>query len=197
MKSFLLGKKIYMRGLHPEELLPGTPYFSWMNDLSLDLFTERTYFPTTPEKMQAYYENAQRHTDTLLLGIFDNETEKHIGNITFTQINMFHRRAFIAYLIGDRSFSGRGIATDANLMLMYYGFNKLNFERIDGGVSNAHAASIRVCEKVGLLTEGKRRNHFYRGGTWYDSILVGAIRDEWMKTHGEAAKECFAELPAI
>lgn len=195
MKSFLIGKNIYIRGLARKEIEEGSPYFSWLNDLSLDLYTERSYFPNTQRQMDAYYDHAQTYTDALLLGIFDNETDTHIGNVSYSNINQFNRNAFIGYLLGDKNFTGRGIITQAVLMVMYYGFNKLNLERIYGGVSNAHGASYRVCEKVGLLQEGVRRKHLYRNGTWHDQLIVGALRDEWMDSHGQLAKDCFEELP--
>ncbi len=195
MKSFLLGQRIYMRELLIEEVTVDSPYFGWMNDLSLDRFTERSYFPTGIDGLIDYVQHAHKHRDVLHLGIFDNASDKHIGNITFNQINWFNRRAFIAYMLGDTEFAGKGIISDAVLMFMYYGFNKLNFERIHGGVSDAHPASIRVCEKVGLLEEGRQRHHLYRNGEYHDNIIVGALREEWMTAFGEKAAACFAEQP--
>lgn len=195
MKKFLLGKRIFLRGLTSSDISEDSPYFHWMDDLSLDLHTERSYFPNTPAKMAAYLERVSHYKDLILLGIFDNDSEKHIGNIAFTDINWFNRRAYIGYLLGDKNFAGKGIVTDANLMFMYYGFNKLNFERIHGGVSSAHKASQRICDKVGLLVEGRHRKHLLRNGQWHDDIIVGALRDEWMESHGERARACFEELP--
>jgi [ribosomal protein S5]-alanine N-acetyltransferase len=195
MRKFLLGKTIFLRGLREDEITPEGPYFHWLDDLSLDVYTERSYFPNTQERMAAYFRQAQAHQDFLLFGIFDNATEKHIGNITFNQINYINRRAFIAYLLGDHEFTGKGVITDAALMLMYFGFNKLNFERIHGGVSAAHPASQKVCEKVGLLVEGRERRYLLRNGVWQDRLIVGALRDEWMKSHGETARERFDVLP--
>lgn len=195
MRKFLLGKRIFLRGLTVADISEESPYSQWMDDLSLDLYTERSYLPNTPEKMKAYFDRANEYKNLILLGIFDNESEKHIGNIAFTDINWYHRRAYIGYLLGDKSFAGKGIVTDAILMFMYYGFNKLNFDRIHGGVSSAHQASQRVCEKVGLLVEGQQRAHLLRNGQWFDDIIVGALRTEWMVSHGDAARTCFDELP--
>ena len=95
--------------------------------------------------MQSYFDRSCENDDLKLLGIVDNETDKHIGNITFQEIDWINRRAFIAYMLGDKDFSGKGIITQAVLMMMLYGFQKLNFDRIYGGVSELHAASIRIC----------------------------------------------------
>ncbi len=194
-KRFLIGRRIHLRGLTRADIAENAPYFQWLDDLSLDLHTERSYFPNTPERMQAYFDRVQQNRDPILLAICDNASGRHIGNITFTDVNWFNRRAYIGYLLGDKTFAGKGIVTDAVLMFMFYGFNKLNFERIHGGVSSAHPASMRVCEKVGLLVEGRHRRHILRAGQWHDDIIVGALREEWMANHGEQARACFEELP--
>jgi len=195
MKKFLIGKRIYLSGLEPKHLLVTEPYYSWLDDLSLDHFTERSYFPNNPSRMQKYYDASCANSNLILLGIFDNQTDKHIGNITFQDINWINRRAFIAYLLGDKSFAGKGIITEAVIMMMYYGFNKLNFERIYGGVSDLHMASKKICKKTGLKIEGRMRNHLYRNGQFSDALVVGALRDEWMKEYETIALEYFEVKP--
>ena len=196
MKTFLLGKRIHLRGLMPDEIQDNTPYFSWLNDLSLDIYTERTYRPNTMENMESYYNRMSHDDDCMLLGVFCNETDTHIGNITFTEMNHMHRRACVGYLLGDKSYAGKGIMTDAVLMLMYFGFNKLNLERIHAGALSLNEASQRVCQKSGMTEEGTQRHYLFRNGEWHDNHLFSALRDEWMETHGDTARECYKELPA-
>lgn len=195
MKRFLVGKRISLHGLRPEDLHTDAPYYSWLEDLSLDEYTERSFFPNSQGRMLDYYNNSTKNSSLVLLGIYDNETGLHIGNITFSEINWLNRRAFIAYMLGDASFGGRGYVTDAVLMMMYYGFNRLNFNRIYGGVSALHGASRKVCVKVGLKEEGLQRQTLFRNGEFSDSIPVGALRDEWMPEFGEQALSLFEVKP--
>jgi [ribosomal protein S5]-alanine N-acetyltransferase len=195
MKKFLIGKRISLHGLSERDMAESSPYYNWLDDLSLDLFTERSYFPNSSARIRSFYEESVQNKSLVLLGIYDNETDKHIGNITFSEISWIQRRAFIAYLLGDKTFAGKGIITDAVLMMMYYGFNKLNLERIWGGVSVLHAASSKICEKTGLKVEGKMRNHLFRNGEFSDALVVGAIRSEWMEDFGQTARNLFEELP--
>ena len=193
MKKYLVGKRISLHGLTEDQL--EDDYYDWMDDLSLDLFTTRSYFPNNMKRMFDYYQHACTNTDLILLGIFDNESGKHIGNITFQEIDWINQTAVIAYMLGDKHFIGEGIIPEACLMMMYYGFNKLNFERISAGVVADHKASQRVCAKVGLDIEGTQRKHFKRNGKRYDSHIVGALRDEWMMIYGKETRELFQELP--
>lgn len=191
MKKFIIGKEISLHGLRSKDLSEDSPYFNWLDDLSLDVYTQRSYFPNNLKRFRSYYEHACENSDLLLFGIYDNQTGRHIGNINFQLINWINRTAFIAYMLGDKEFTGKGITTQACLMLMYYGFNKLNFERIYGGVSEAHLASQRVCQKVGLVEEGRMRKHLLRQGKRYDVITVGALREEWIENFGELARSYF------
>ena len=195
MKKYLIGKTISLHGLTAVDVSEDSPYFSWLDDLSLDTFTERSYFPNNAKRMQSYFDRSCENDDLILLGIFDNETDKHIGNITFQEIDWINRRAFIAYMLGDKDFAGKGIITQAVLMMMFYGFQKLNFDRIHGGVSELHVASIRICQKVGLLEEGRMRNHILRNGEASDILVVGSLRDEWLVSHGDKALQLFTVPP--
>ncbi len=191
MEKFLVGKHISLHSLRPEDLKEDKPYFSWLDDLSLDLYTERGYFPNSEARMEAYYTSAMNNPHIILLGIFDNKTNVHIGNITFSEINWINRRASISYIIGNKNFMRKGLATDAVLMMMQYGFNKLNFERIWAGSSELNIGSIKVLKKSGFKKEGVMRNHLFRNGKHCNVIIFGSIRNEWIIKYGEAAANLF------
>jgi [ribosomal protein S5]-alanine N-acetyltransferase len=187
MRKFLVGKRISLHGLTREQIQTDTPYYHWLDNLGLDLFGERSDFPNNIQRMNAYYETACESRRLVHLGIFNNEDDKHIGNITLQEIDWVHRRAYLGYLVGEVEFSGRGIATD--------GFNKLNLARIWTFISSGNGASLRVAEKAGLKQEGLLRGHSLRKGQRLDSIVVGVLRDEWMNECGERALALFAEPP--
>lgn len=193
MKRYLVGKRISLHGLTQSDISPSSPYYSWLDDLSLDTHTERSVFPNSEKRMESYFRRTQDTHDLILLGIFDNESNKHIGNITFQEINWVRKRAFIGYLLGDKDFAGKGIVTEASLMMMYYGFTKLNFDRIHGSVSEKHTASRRVCAKVGLLEEGRMREHFLANGEPADLIIVGALKREWLPAYGSQSASLFEQ----
>lgn len=57
----------------------------------------------------------------------------------------------------DRSYWGRGLATEGALASLGYGFEKLGLERIISIAHPANAASRRVMEKAGLTFQGETR----------------------------------------
>lgn len=196
MTNFLIGKRISLHGLTEKEIQPDAPYYSWLDDLSLDTFTERSRFPNSEKKMRQYFERAEKRQDLVLLGIFDRQTDTHIGNVTFQEIDWIRGRACMGYLLGDKKFHGQNIATEAVVMFMYFGFAKLNLGRIYTDINENHRASLRVAEKAGLVVEGRLREHFVVNGVPADSIIFGALRHEWMERYGSKALEYF-EIPPV
>jgi RimJ/RimL family protein N-acetyltransferase len=195
MQRYLKGKRISLHGLLPEQLRSDAPYYSWLDDLSLDTFGERSDFPNSPARMESYYSKACANEGLVLMGIFDNATNRHVGNITLQQLDWVHRRGFIGYLVGDKEFTGKGVAPEACLMMMYYAFNKLNLDRIWTTVAAKHSASLRVAEKAGFQVEGRLREHQMRNGERRDMVIFGSLRHEWMRSHGTEALALFAEPP--
>jgi ribosomal-protein-alanine N-acetyltransferase len=193
MQRYLKGKRISLHGLSPADLRADGPYYSWLDDLSLDLFGERSDFPNNTQRMESYYAAACANDRLLLLGIFDNVSGQHIGNITLQQIDWIHRRAFLGYLIGDKAFAGKGIASEACLMILQYGFNKLNLERIWTTVALEHEASMRVAAKAGFQQEGQLRAHQLRNGKRRDMAVFGCLREEWVVSHAVHARALFSE----
>jgi RimJ/RimL family protein N-acetyltransferase len=191
---FLRGKRISLNGLKPSALDANGGYYRWLDDLSLDLFSERSYFPNSPQRMQDYYALSVQKK-LVLLGIFDRASGSHVGNITLQELDWINRRGFLGYLVGEKAFAGRGIASEACLMMLYYAFNKLNLDRVWTTVSAEHPASRKVAEKAGLRTEGCLRQHQMRNGRRADLLMVGALREEWMAERGDAARDTFEELP--
>ena len=69
----------------------------------------------------------------------------------------------------DRQYWGRGLATEAGLALLPYGFRELGLTRIHAGVNAENTASLRVMEKLGfrLVRSGEGG-----GSRWHDFELV-------------------------
>ncbi len=193
MESFLIGNRLTLRGLREQDLKEDAPYFGWLNDLSLDSHNERSAFPNSMDRMISYYQKACKNQDLVLLGIYDNASQKHIGNISIKNINWHSRNGWLGYLIGDHDFHNQGVATEASMMFTYYCFNKLNLHRVCTSVTESNIASIKVLEKSGYQKEGVMKEHMMIGGKARDVMMYGAVSHAWEKTHSEKAKKLFKQ----
>lgn len=96
---------------------------------------------------------------------------------------MPHRRAEIGYWIGV-PYWGRGLATEAAMAVIDYGFRELELNRIVGQVYSMNPASSRVLEKVGMTHEGTLRQHIIRFDALQDVKYYAILASEWLRRGG-------------
>jgi RimJ/RimL family protein N-acetyltransferase len=109
-----------------------------------------------------------------------------VGISTLTQIDWKCRSAFHGILIGHKDAQGRGLGTDSVMATMRYAFDELGLERLDTQIGEFNERSQHVyLEKCGWSFEGQRRRAIYRGGRWYDSLVIGVLRGDYQKLVAE------------
>lgn len=74
---------------------------------------------------------------------------------------------------------GSGYATDAVCTMLAFGFDALGLQRVSAAVGPTNRASIAVVKKVGMMEEGRLRDHVFTNGAWRDSLLFSILRHEW------------------
>ena len=80
----------------------------------------------------------------------------------------------------DRSFWGRGLATEGAVASVRFGFEKLGLERIISIIRPENAASRQVAEKAGLTFRGETR---WRG---VDVVWYTRDRSDWETAQADA-----------
>ena len=74
----------------------------------------------------------------------------------------------------------KGYATEALWIIMRFYFNQLRCQKFNASVYSYNEPSNRLCEKLGLVIEGRRRSTVFADGQFYDEILYGLTRDEFL-----------------
>jgi ribosomal-protein-alanine N-acetyltransferase len=75
---------------------------------------------------------------------------------------------------------GKGYITEAALLVMKFGFERLLLHRIEAGVATENVASIRVLEKIGMQKEGLRRKILPIRGEWKDNFHYAVLEDDFI-----------------
>jgi len=194
VKRFLIGKRVSLHALSEADVADEAPYFRWLDDLSLDRFVGRSRFANNSATHRDWYLKSCANSSLVVLGIFENASDCHIGNVSLKELDWHNRRGWLGYLIGEKEYHGKGIATEAVLMFTYYAFQRLNLHRVHTTVSCGNEASIRVLEKAGFREEGRFRQHIILGRELTDVLAFAALAPEWLQTHAAAARSCFADL---
>jgi len=188
-KAFLRGSKIYLRPLERADL--NETYLGWLNDHEVTQNLEAGVFPSTLQDLEAFYQGVTGSKSEVMFAIADSKSHRHIGNVKLGPINWVHRRAMFGIIIGEKEFWGRGIGKEATRLVVEYGFQRLNLNRIGLGVLATHEAAIRCYQAVGFKTEGRFREEMFCDGTYQDRLWMGLLRSEYesKRTPGRTREE--------
>jgi ribosomal-protein-alanine N-acetyltransferase len=101
-----------------------------------------------------------------------------IGTVNL-EIDPETRSAMLGYAIG-RPWWGQGLATEAALVVLTWGFEVLGLVRIWASTDARHVRSQRVLEKLGMRREAIRvGDHVRRDGMAADEVVYGISRSDW------------------
>jgi ribosomal-protein-alanine N-acetyltransferase len=100
--------------------------------------------------------------------------EQMIGTFTLFHIDLTNRRAEVGYIL-DRSFWGKGYASEALRKMIDYCFTELAFARLEADVDPKNDGSLKLLEKHGFEREGYFKKRWLIRGKWYDSVMFGLL----------------------
>ena len=81
--------------------------------------------------------------------------------------------------IGDEECRNKGLGKEALNLLIDYGFNEMNFYKLQLHVIEYNKAAIKLYESLGFVREGLYRGYIYRDGRRYHMYLYGLFKNEW------------------
>lgn len=172
--KWIVTDEISLQPLRVEDITQN--YVDWMNNEEIIQFTEQRFSQTTQEDVKKFIHDMANNAHSLYLGIF--VSGQHIGSIKLGRINPHHKTADISYIIGDKKYWGKGVASKAIEVMTEIGFAQLGLKKITAGVYEANTGSIRVLEKNGFICEGRTRSQFIVNGQRVDGLIYGKIRPE-------------------
>jgi [ribosomal protein S5]-alanine N-acetyltransferase len=172
----LVGTKVYLRPLERADAAAVVP---WFNDPDVSRFSLR-YRPLTLQEQEQWLEQAGRDERSVLLGIALREDDRLIGTTGFHQLSFKDRGAVFGILIGAKAEWDKGYGSEATRLMVRYAFETLNLHRVTLYVFEYNARAIRTYEKIGFRREGLLRQENWREGRYWDTIVMGLLRDEWL-----------------
>lgn len=140
-------------------------YLAWMRDPEVNRFLESRFsVPEHTQDLVGFIDSVNASPDSLLLGIFLREDERHIGNIKIGPLVMRHARSEIGYLIGDRTAWGKGYATEAIREISRFGMETLGLQKITAGIYETNRGSAKALLNAGFKLEATISSHFICDG---------------------------------
>ena len=148
-------------------------YVNWYNSKEVIKYSDNQYRSFSLNYQITYVDNCSKNEDLELYGIFDKE--KHIGNISLSGLKSYHPTGEISYVIGDTSYWGKGIASEAVNLIIEIASSKHSLHKVFAGVSSKNIASQKVLMKTGFSLEGIRKEHLFYNNEWQDQYDYGLI----------------------
>ena len=152
-------------------------YLNWLEDKRINQYLETRWSQQSINSIQAFVKSMSEDENSHLLAIVHKKSNQHIGNIKLGPINRIHKHADISYFIGEPSFWGQGLATEAIQRVTDYGLNELGLESIHAGVYSGNTGSSKALEKAGYQFQGKFNNQLTGPKGREDHIWYGIWKE--------------------
>lgn len=153
--------------------------YKWFNDSEFLKFYD--YMPPisqTKEEVDKTFSDYEKSEESVVFAIKIKENNQIIGIAGFDDIVKENKVATLFIGIGDKNIRGRGYGKEALNLLLEYGFNELDFYRIQLNVLEFNHAAIALYEKAGFKREGTFREFVLRDGKRYNLFLYGLLKYE-------------------
>jgi RimJ/RimL family protein N-acetyltransferase len=177
---FLIGSTIYLR---PLEKADAPTIATWFNDPEVTHFLRR-YQPLTVAAEEAFLQRISESETDLALAIVVREGERFIGVTGLHFFDLRNRHASFGITLGDKSASSKGYGTAVTRLLVAHAFQTLNLNRVWLHVHEFNPRGLRAYEKAGFRIEGRLRQDTFRDGRYWDTIVMGILREEWQSSAG-------------
>lgn len=179
LNKVLQGAQFYLDAYLPDDVTED--YVNWLNESKVNQYLEARYRKYTLNDEKIYVKDILESDSEMLMAIVAKDTDSVIGNVHLT-VNKVHKRCFIAYIIGNAEYWGRGIATECIRLATKWAFENLDIYRMDGGYYSSNIGSGKAVMRAGYKKEGVRSGYcLLDDGTRVDEIEVGLTRDEYEK----------------
>lgn len=118
--------------------------------------------------------------------IIDKVTNKVAGSTRYGYLNHASQKCEIGWTWYGKEFQGTGLNKACKYELLNFGFENIQFRRIQFSADLENEKSQRAIEKLGALKEGLFRNNYIDSeGKSRDDVYYSIISEDWKITKRE------------
>lgn len=185
MSTIFQSERIYLTPITNYDL----PQFAaWLSDFGLQrLVNPGMSVPQDVEELlnpDSWFQSDLKSEKCRMFAIRTLKDNIFIGECGIVNLNMFAHSAEIGINIAHPEYRGKGYGAEAMVLVMRYGFEQLNLNRVSLHVMSFNTRAIRLYEKLGFQVEAREREMFFHDGTYFDQLSMGILRNEWEVIYG-------------
>lgn len=178
--KFLEGPKVYLRPIEEEDLDSFYQQALWNKEGRRLTGTQQVF---SRKGLQEWFETNATDNSRIDLLICLQENGQVIGDVALLDIDRQNRNAIIRISVFNQTYWDGGYGTEALSLLVEFGFNIVNLHRIGLDVFAYNTRAKKSYEKLGFSKEGIIRDALFYDGSYWDSLLMGVLKEEFIKNH--------------
>jgi len=170
------GKTINLRAIEKDDLIN---LRNWRNSKHvrkstrefrlLNQFLQKNWFESI---------NLNNPPKEIMFGIM-NKRKKLIGVTGLTYIDWKNRTSEISIYLSYEGWQKKPEALDTINLVMNYGFNELNLNRLWVEIYGNMKENVDLFSKLKFVKEGCLRQRVWRSGKWWDSFIFSKLAHEY------------------
>ena len=166
-----------LRPVKPQDL---KRFAEWLQDAEVRRWLAALDEAPTLEEEIEWYEDTRANPDNVLWAI-ETLDGRLIGTCEL-RVTPRADRAELGIAIQDKSRWNSGYGTDAVRLVLEYGFEDLDLNRIELTTDEDNVRGRRCYEKCGFVEEGLLRQHRRVEGRFSNTIMMSVLREEWERS---------------
>lgn len=139
----------------------------YIDDFEISSSFKFTRYPFSLDGFKSFIQNSWNDRSNIHYAI--EEDDEYAGTISLKNINLIDRNAEYAIVI-RKKFWGTGLAKEATELILNYGFNSLNLNKIYLNVLSSNERANKFYNKMGFDFEGSFKNHIFVNGKYEDLV---------------------------
>lgn len=175
--AVVAGRIVTLRRHRPENL---ATISRWYRDPELTRLTRYSTRPMPQDEIDRFFQARLLAPGSVAYGIHETATDRLIGLTTFSSLDGDNGSVLFHITIGEHDAWGRGFGTEATQLMLWLAFERMGLHRVGLSVFAFNERAIRSYTKAGFTQEGRLRSAIARDGAWWDEILMGILREEWL-----------------
>lgn len=125
-----------------------------------------------------WYQSILEESTGIRWGITLKGQERVIGSCGFLNLAAQHYRSEIGFEL-SKDYWGQGIASEALEVVIKFGFEHLNLQRIQALIEPQNISSQKLVERKGFIKEGLLRNYEFTCGKFDDLYIYSLLKQDF------------------
>jgi len=152
----------------------------WISDPQIQSMISEPIYSTKEEvkKLLDKYISSYQNDSYYRWIIVEKESLAGIGQIAIFLVDTKNHWCEIEYCIGSE-FHRKGFATEATNAVIDFGFESVNFHKVQVCHKEHNIASKGLIQKCGFTYEGTLRDYFYMDGKYVSRCFYSMLKSEW------------------